>query len=174
VPGTYQVGVADPRFSVSTAVRVSTGNITFVRVTANRTESQSSFADMQDTSGTGTVNPWDSMELVVPESGGSAAAVWVGGMVRWYPIFGVGQGNLSTVSQEFGSQVFLQTGTNFGFAGGGVGPEVRATVLSQTVRDGLVWLQVRPSRAFSVSGISYVLVITYAAGYQVTYSVVGQ
>ncbi|MDA4121264.1 MAG: hypothetical protein OK404_02515 [Thaumarchaeota archaeon] len=177
LPGQYGVGVTDPRFTLETQVPVTGGNITHLKVTVNRTQYYAAFADLSDSTGSRTVNTWETMELAIVSggafvsTGGSEVSAVYGGTTPGSSQGFVFFSSNSGFPSSFGKQVFIQSlkivNTAFGFS---TGPEIQSSVLSQTNKGGEVWLGLQPLKPFSLEGALAVFVVNYVPGYSVSFS----
>lgn len=167
-PGGYAVSASNPKFSLLSGVTVSSGNLTTLLVTVNRTAYNAAFVEADDSTTQGNLEPWNTVTVEVTQYGSPIF------LPQLTPISLVnvpnGPGNVT-----FGQNIFLQT-LSMDFLGGGNfrltnGTEVPATVISQTAEGGATWLSLHPLKLFQVGGAEYVMVVSYVAGSTETVSI---
>jgi hypothetical protein len=177
-PGQYGVGVTDVRFTLETQAPVAGGNVTHLTVSVNRTQFYAEFADLSDSTGSRTVNTWETMELAIVSGGVEGRYPFTGfsGTITVSPSQGTNFlfWSNSAFPSNFGRQVFVQS-MNLVNGGLGITPgeEVQASVLSQTNKGVEVWLDLQPLKPFSLESAIAVYVINYVPGYSVSFSHVG-
>ncbi len=165
-PGEYGVSIADPRFTLSTRVTVFSGSTTQLRVIVNRTSANADFAQVQDSTTSEQVGPWNQLVVeVTPSPLAFPFGLWALGQ---YTIFV--QNMSSNAVPKFGSEVFLQP---LEFSGGlgrlsPLGAEVPASVVAQMRGEQTVWLTLRPLEILDLSGSYFLSVVTYTAGSSVS------
>jgi len=165
--GGYGVVVTDPRFSLGAQVIVDNGTTTFMVVSVNRSSTYATFADLSDSSGSGYVNVWDTMELAFSSNGTGNVPVIYGPVA--YSAQNISAAGLGL---KLGATVFVEPTFNYGLAGfygpSGTGPEVPAKVLATSQASGTVWAELQPIEPLPVQGVTGVALISYAPSLKVT------
>jgi hypothetical protein len=168
-PGQYGISVTDPRFGLATSAPVYSNNITMLQVEVNRTSMTSLFTAAQEASTDGEVETWDQVVVEV-----TPYPILLPG-VSFLPGSSilVANGDGLPPFKGFPGEVFLQTVTFLsGFSQGqtAYGTEVPAEVVSQVDRSGAYWLTLQPLVLLSLSGITLLQVVSYAAGSSITFA----
>ena len=160
-PGAYDVSLTDLRFSIHGGVDVTSGRTTEMTALANSTSYGVGFADAQETAPGGVIPAGRPIDLQLGP--GVVLLSNQSGQVFLSTFFA----NQSGIPR-FNGTVFLQ-GLSCCAAGfsEGLGGQVPAAVLYQGARGGVDWLEVSPNADLSVVGLSYLMVVTYTAGYSV-------
>ena len=166
--GDYAVSVGDQRFDYATSVPVTAGTETRIQVGVNMTSFTVVLAEAEDTTGTGSLGPWDQLVAAIQPAGlrvfisppgdRNATVYYTQAAMRNYSGY------------RFPSTVFIEpmrfTRSDFGIQQG-IG--VAATVVSQEANGGLIWLTLRPAGLLDVSGANYLEVFSYEAGGAVSF-----
>lgn len=164
--GEYGVSVGDSEFSLSTSVQVDSGLVTRVQVGVNRTAYYGFFAEADDSTTRGSIEPWNNLVVGVSTSG---YALFVSGGTQIAVSYFPGQTQPPPVA--FGPTVFLQPEGFLPIGGSGsvgTGAEVPATVVSQVPEAGTTWLTLQPARELQLAGAAYLAVVSYKVGSSVT------
>lgn len=167
--GVYGVSVGNSKFALFREVPVYSSNLTSVNVIVNRTAYIASFAEAEDSTTQGDIEPWNSVVVEVTP-------------FRFPILLNPGNlpGQLVIVSSvpaspsplTINGTVFVQAVSLYSGSGGtGIagGPEVKATVVSQVVGPGGTWLTLRPTGLLHLGGSSYLQVVSYQAGSTVSF-----
>lgn len=151
-PGEYSITTSDPLFSAQASFAISSGNVTEYYLRVTQTDSYPSFYDAVDSDSSGFLDSTESLFVTIP-SGAISLNVSSGVTITYLNAF-----FFSTVS---------------GYSSIPITPIVTvsapATVVSSDVRDGSLYLVLRPSSAIQLRGIILISVSTYTVFDHISY-----
>ncbi len=165
VPGDYPVFVEDRKFNVNTTVTIGLKTVTELLVTVGRELYPSSYSDLIDSDSSGSVDPWETIVLAVTPNPINQT-LQVGDGSTSYP----SRATQTGASQVFGRTVFVDLTSEpicTRFSCSSIQAEVQARVLSQSLRNGMVWLDLQPLHSLWVAGAEGCTVVKYIPMYQV-------
>ena len=166
--GTYGVSVSNGKFALSSDVPVNSTGLTWMHVLVNRTSYLASFAEAQDSTSQGEIEPWNT--VVVEVTPYQFLFPVVNGNPRGQQII-IGSVLPNPSPPTFNGSLYIQPYYFPSAAGAGLvgGTEVPMTVVSQVARSGGTWLTLRPDGLLQLAGALYVQVVSYQAGSSVSF-----